>query len=271
METNKAFSICCAVLILLCNSRAVDCQTEGLTAQAIVAKMGAQYAQASSYQDTGVVMEGDSKEPILNFKTHFVRPQLFRFEWTKRNAPERVYVIWNDGQQAYSYYSWRDPMVEKEQDVGFAIAGATGISNGAAHTIPSLLMPDVGGTLLTELTNLFLVEEQRFEGEDCFVVKGADRDNSPVEMWISKRDFLLRQIKQRYDDGTFTWDIRREVKLNGPIAPETFSFIPPGPPPPPSSPAATSPKRVKICGLVFLPIAVICFLAIVNRKRRTNY
>ena len=38
-------------------SRAVECQSEPLTAQSIVDKMGAQYASASSYQDTGVVME----------------------------------------------------------------------------------------------------------------------------------------------------------------------------------------------------------------------
>lgn len=90
MSPNKPLGIFFTLLTLLFCNRAVNCQTKSITAQSIVEKMAAQYANASSYQDTGVVMDvkGESagqSETIIKFKTYFVRPHLFRFEWTDRD------------------------------------------------------------------------------------------------------------------------------------------------------------------------------------------
>jgi outer membrane lipoprotein-sorting protein len=264
MAIKRVLSIFFTLLTLLFFSRAVICQTDAVTAQSIVEKMGAQYANASSYQDTGVVLEGTSREPVLQFKTYFVRPQLFRFEWTDRspvNSEEQFNVVWSDGKQTQRYYSWDDSPVEKEEDIGFGIAGATGISRGAAHTVPSLLMEEVGGLRLTELTKLSLAGEETLAGEDCYIVRGFNRDGTPTDMWISKRDFLLRQLKQTYSDGAVAFDVRRDVKFNAPIPPETFSFTPP--PPKPKT-------RARVCGLAFLPIALIGYLALVRPRKRSH-
>lgn len=236
MLPNKYLTVFLILLVLLIYNRAVECQTRNITAQSIVEKMAAQYANASSYQDTGTVMyiKGeaiDQSKTVIRFKTYFVRPHFFRFEWMETSivaSDKSLSVIWNDGKQTYEYYSWDDPAVEKEEDLSLGIAGATGISRGSAHTIPALLMKGISGIRLTEMTNLSILGEESFEGEDCYIVRGYHPFNFPIDVWISKRDFLLRKTKEPNDDDrSYEVEIHRDVKLNRKIPPELFKFIPP--------------------------------------------
>lgn len=235
MLPNKILAVFCASLtLLICGGVGVS-QTKSITAQSIIEKMAAQYANASSYQDTGVVedVKGEGagqRETVKKFKTFFARPHFFRFEWTDRlpsTTEETLNVVWNDGKQTYSYYSWSDQGIEKKEYLSLGIAGATGISRGSAHVIPALLMEEVGGFRLTETSKLSLLGEEKFEGEDCYIVRGYHPHDFPIDMWISKRDFLLRKVKEPRDDGTYELDIRRDIILNGKIPGETFNYTPP--------------------------------------------
>jgi outer membrane lipoprotein-sorting protein len=213
----------------------IEYQNKDITAQSIVEKMATQYANASSYEDTGVVMDvkeetSGHSETVIKFKTYFVRPNFFRFEWTDRSvvtSEERLSVVWNNGKQTFRYYSWADPAVEEKENTGFGIASATGVSRGSAHTIPTLLMKEVGGFGLVELTNLSLLGEEHFEGEDCYILRGYHPQKFPINIWISKRDFLLRKTKEPEEDGSYKVEIHRHVKLDGKITPELFNFTPP--------------------------------------------
>lgn len=243
MSPNKIFTAFCASLTMLMYWGVGVSQTKTITAQSIVEKMAAQYANASSYQDTGVVEdvkgEGAGQSvTVIKFKTFFVRPHFFRFEWTDRSvvtSEERLNVVWNDGKQTYGYYSWDDAGIEKKEDLGLGIAGATGISRGSAHVIPALLMEEVGGFRLPETSNVSLLGEEKFEGEDCYIVRGYHPHNFPIDMWIGKRDFLLRKVKEPNEDGTYEVDIRRDIKLNGKIPAEIFNYTPPPPKPRPKT------------------------------------
>lgn len=235
MSPNKTLTVFCALLTLpVCVGTGVS-QNKGMSAQAIVEKMAAQYAQASSYQDTGVVEETGEwgkgqRETIIKFKTWFARPHFLRFEWTDRSvvtSKEHLSVVWNDGKRTYHYYSWDDPAVERDETISLGLAGATGISRGSAHTVPVLLMEEVSGFRLTEMSDLSLLGEEAFEGEDCHVVRGYHPHNFPIVMWIGKRDFLLRKTQQVDDDGTYEVEIRRDVKVNAKIPPEVFNYTPP--------------------------------------------
>jgi outer membrane lipoprotein-sorting protein len=235
MRLSKVLPVFFILLTLLICNRAVDCQVKSTTAKSIVRKMAAQYATASSYQDTGVVMDvkgeaASQSEIVIKFKTYFAHPHFFRFEWTARNivtSEEQLSVIWNDGKQTFAYYSWDDPAVEEKEDIGSGVAGATGVSRGSAHTVPALLMKEISGFRLIEMSKLSVLGEERFEGEDCYVVRGYHPFNFPIDMWISKRDFLLRKTKEASDDGSHQIEIHRDVKLNVKVPRETFNFIPP--------------------------------------------
>ena len=76
---------------------------------------------------------------------------------------------------------------------------------------------------MRDLTSL---GEERFEGEDCYVVRGAHPHHFNITMWIGKRDFLLRKTRKMNRDGSYAEEIRRGVILNGEIPPETFNYTP---------------------------------------------
>jgi hypothetical protein len=116
----------------------------------------------------------DDSNSTIHFCTHFRRPSLFRFEWTHafrdRYGRDRTTheLVMCDGKQVYT----RDHngTAEKQSSLSLAIAGATGISFGAAHTVPVMLIEEVGGFLLEELEEL-TVSERPFEGIHCYSIE----------------------------------------------------------------------------------------------------
>lgn len=194
--------------------------------------MAVQYSTAKSYQDIGIVQsvsatEKDTIEEINSFKTFFARPKHLRFEWEDKSEylPKSWHIVWSDGKDTFTY--WDSGHFEKEEDIGMGLAGATGISQGAAHTIPTLLLKEVGGFRLTEMERITLLREEQFEGENCFVVRGFHPFGFPIDLWISKKDFLLRKEREQNDNGTFNEEIRRNIKLNEVIPLKTFQYTPP--------------------------------------------
>jgi outer membrane lipoprotein-sorting protein len=194
------------------------------------------YAGCSSYQDTGVVEttfdETTSgrieKKP---FKTYFQRPTLFRFEWIDYSPYKdgRLNIVWSNGKEAFTY--WQPDRYEKEESLSMGIAGATGISSGAAHTLSRLLMEDImSGFALTDLTDLSIVGSEQFEGEWCYRISGKHPSGSLYELWIGKSDYLVRKLRRRSKFENFSTleeEIHRDIKINVPIARSVFNFKPP--------------------------------------------
>lgn len=236
-KTSVVFSLFFVVITVSASCRSAEQNSQSAepnVGEQVVAKMAKQYAGVRSYQDTGVVQTISSQpngqaevDEIIAFKTYFARPIQFRFEWIEDNYPPPNFnIIWSDGRETFTY--WEPNPVEKEEDISRGIAGATGVSRGSAHTVSVLLLEVVSGFRLTEMKNISLVREEQFEGEDCFVVRGFHPFGFPIDLWISKNDFLLRKTRER-DDETKSWDeeIRRNVKINEAIADEMFHYTPP--------------------------------------------
>lgn len=234
--TKSAFRLFVILISLACLCNLGFSQQRRMTAQAIVKRMAQRYASCLSYQDTGVVETthneaNSARVERMPFKTYFARPQFFRFEWIDYFPWKdgRKKIVWSDGNESYTY--WEPDTYEKEEELGLAIAGATGISRGAAHTVPRLLIADeVSGFGLTELTNLSIVGEERFEGELCYRITGKHPFGITYELWIGKRDFLLRKVREESKNKDYDKveeEIHRDIRLNEPIAVDVFNFKPP--------------------------------------------
>jgi len=223
------FSVLVALFTLLTGDVIVVSQTQAPAPQEIVKKMAERYAALSSYQDSGVV-ETVTEGPLarratdIGFKTHFTRPNKLRFEWLAYSAVSSIEknAVWSDGVKAFGFYSWEPDQVETKEDIGMAVAGATGVSQSSAHTVPELLISEIGGFSLTELTKLTLKKEEVFEGEDCYVIEGYHPNGEAWQLWIGKKDFLLRKFRKPSLKDEFAEEIHREIKVDGKIADETY-------------------------------------------------
>src|SRR5437016_6146406 len=119
-----------------------------MRAQEILLAMHLKYAAMRSYQDRGLVLRKFPNKPDADettFETFFRRPDRFRFEWTTHHPylglrHLRTYrVIWSNGTGAF-LYSDRDGKAEPQESLRMAVAGATGVSSCAAHTVSSMLL-----------------------------------------------------------------------------------------------------------------------------------
>jgi hypothetical protein len=165
----------------------------------IMEQLAKKYAGCQTYSDSGYVFkwgEGDEKgdEPELTFKTFFARPSKFRFEWQEG---DNFNIIWCDGIQSYSLYHW-DKKQENRESLSRAIAGATGVSSGAAHAVPALLISRVRATSnhLLRLKDCQVKGSDTLDGIDCHLIVGSAQRNSDTIILVSKTDFSLRRIRE---------------------------------------------------------------------------
>ncbi|HEY1899114.1 MAG TPA: hypothetical protein VGG49_04890 [Steroidobacteraceae bacterium] len=74
-----------------------------------------------------------------------------------------------------------------------AIAGATGISKGSAHTIGRLLLPDVEGLSVLDLMNPRFNPPAVIDGAICYSITAQLPKGGERELWIEQDTFLLRK------------------------------------------------------------------------------
>jgi outer membrane lipoprotein-sorting protein len=206
-----------------------------LTGKEILERMAKAYAGCKSYQDTGVVKtvfietERNWAEE-RPFTTTFVRPDRFRFEyWEKQGARhEGRYIVWRGGKQIRTWWDVR-PGVSKPPSLGRALAGATGVSGGSAHTIPSLLLPDeIGGRKLTDMTKATRIEDAKLGDFECFRVHG-DFAGNQMMLWIEKKTYLVRKIEEAEKSKDFRTleTTSYDPVIDGKVSEEVLDFKPP--------------------------------------------
>jgi hypothetical protein len=106
------------------------------------------------------------------------------------------YVFGRAGGQLYFYdqnYSGSQSL-ETPKSLEWAVAGATGISDGTAHTIASLLFPDVRGFRLSDLQRLRFRRTRVIDGVACIAISGLHPRGGRCTAWFGAQDLLLRRL-----------------------------------------------------------------------------
>ena len=213
---------------------AQETKPSAVTVRQVLNRMATAYKECKSYCDSGVVKtefftkkEGRSHGEEKPFKTAFIRPDRFRFEYSAHAGPAnmgpiRRYIVWRNAEQVKSYWDVQ-PKREGQKSLGLALAGATGVSGGSAHTIPALLMPDeVGGRKLTDMTEIERLEDAKLGDVNCFQIQGKFGGRDEV-VWIDQSSFLVRRIDSK---DTLGGDLRVETTTT--YEPEVNKDIPEG-------------------------------------------
>jgi outer membrane lipoprotein-sorting protein len=209
-------------------------EQESLKADQILERMETVYSTCKSYCDTGVVKTTFIKSDRnwteeRPFTTAFVRPDQFRYEFKCRKLFGNVsrYLIWRKGDDVRTWWDVR-PGVESTS-LDLAIAGATGVSGGSAHSIPRLLLPkEIDGRKATTIQNAKRIEDATLEGVECYRISGTVGD-SPTTLWIDKQSFLLIQIEEqtRFEDFRTEETTTYKPVVNGEVPEDLLLFDPP--------------------------------------------
>lgn len=192
------------------------------------------YQGLSSYQDEGfVVIHGKGQERLHRtaFETHFLRPSFFHFKFESPHpyAPlshvVTTCICGFDGARAYLWTMHYDapPKLKEYESVVLAVAGATGISSGSAHTIAQLLLDGFDERAFLSLANPVLGEDEVVEGMLCKSVRGQlPRAEIDVTLFIDTGTMTVRKLRTEFAE--FTSDeVRRNIRLNQPIERSVFS------------------------------------------------
>ncbi len=189
---------------LLCAASTSAQQTNGASAQQILERMLSTYAACKTYQDMGEVRavfldEKGKRTTLLPFSTAFVRPAAFRFEFRSRRGEEEwdQYIIWRQNDEVKSWWSIR-PGVITDRSFSMSVSGATGVSNKASLTVPSMLMPEeLRANPFKALTALKLLGEEKIGEQNVYKLEGLDFRGNPITFWVDQQRFVLLRVFEK--------------------------------------------------------------------------
>jgi hypothetical protein len=199
-----------------------------MSPEQILAAMAEVYAECGSYRDRGQVVtrfihDSNPFTTAQRFVTAFVRPDRFRFEYREE---DRRYIVWTDGEVVRTWWDV-GRRLDEPTSLGLALAGATGVSSGSAHTVPSLLMaPELGEWRLSYLEEVISLGDVRLDDITCYRLQGWDPPSEanpsadeeflrltgqpperevagPLTLWIDRGTFLLRRIEEQVQYETY--------------------------------------------------------------------
>ncbi len=164
----------------------------------------ARYRGLTGYSDRGFSQRlASHRRHVVTFKTAYLANDRFRFEFCSAHPYRKLGhlvsrdVVGTDGVGAYHYsidYGGK-PELERTESREMALAGATGISSGTAHTIGALLFEDVHGLRLAELRRPRFRQTRQFDGVPCLAVSGLHPwGRGRMTAWFGAEDLLLRRL-----------------------------------------------------------------------------
>jgi len=203
-----------------------------MDAQAVIEEMVQRYVAFRSYSDTGqVTFTHPNFVTKTPFSTHYSAPSLFRFDFRVPHPhPPLSHVVSQhavgfDGTKAYAIRKGFKSRVETDscESTGLAIAGAAGISCGAAITIGRLLFTDTGAVSLLEQIDAQFDEDSVLDDIDCYsIAVRYPNHQSRYEFHIEKGSFLLRKLLSKHGTSCFE-ESRMNIRINEPVEDELFA------------------------------------------------
>jgi outer membrane lipoprotein-sorting protein len=201
----------------------------------IIAKVAETYQAMKSYSSTGEIiteldmsqidpssipgMPQDEKlkdSPLMKaslqekqslkheFEIYMSRSGDYRIEWDQQiNALVNTHgVAWSKDKKYKVKMS--SPMMNQpemeQKDQMMNLATATGISGGAAHTVPALFY-HMDNEILNSLQNKELLDDETVDAVDCFVITGKLM-NQTMTLWIDKDRYVVLKRKQLIGENT---------------------------------------------------------------------
>jgi hypothetical protein len=199
----------------------------------LLEQVEATYASMKSYSDLGSVdqhLMPDDAVLRTNFSTLYARPNLFRFECSRRHPypPLRHlvtrHVVGFDGFGAYALRQEYDmpPTLQTRQDLSHAVSRVAGASSGSAHNIARLL-GQVHGLCMLDLLEPRLADDELVGGVPCHCVCALLPAGGERKVSFERNTLLLRRVQTHR--GKISLDeMHRVIRVNLPLDDALFNI-----------------------------------------------
>jgi hypothetical protein len=181
------------------------------------------YRRLLAYSDTGKSHRPHCRgERLCEFRTDYRADGNFRFEFETRHPYRRlnhlkstVVVGSHKGEPYFFDVSYSgEQTLEEPESLDLALAGATGISSGTAHTIGALLFAEAQGFTLLDLRRLRFRRDRVLDGVLCAAVSGLHPCGGRVTAWFGRNDLLLRRlVRSKFRSEELRTDVRTNHEL----------------------------------------------------------
>jgi len=176
---------------------------EDITPSEIFEKVKTAYKSMDTYKSQGTITSNiDTGEMKVNVETSFSiilkKPNLYLISWTQKNTAmpsmSQSGAVWSDGAQPYLYMGGMNAYSKMGSDE-LALGGATGISGGAAFTIPSLFLSvfKEQADPFSRLKDPWIEMTEKVGEEDCYVISGPSSISKKEVFWVSKTSYLIKK------------------------------------------------------------------------------
>jgi hypothetical protein len=188
---------------------ATICPAQSTQPAAIFDHVLAQYKSMNAYSSEGTITEdvnaGGVKTTLqTTFSIKMKKPNQYLITWNQINAVVPAFsqagAVWNQGSQPYLYMAGLKAYSKITGD-DFALGSATGISGGAAFTIPTLFLTTLKNypTPFSRLINPQIEAGERIDGDDCYVISGSSTVSKNESFWISKATYMIKKYSRSLD------------------------------------------------------------------------
>ena len=188
------------------NANSTSTDTE-LTAQDRLAASSSLYKSVRTYRDDGLLtqelsVQGRQIKSEMPFNTAFERGGRFRWQFRHSSSPgakpDQLYAIWTTDKKSFDSLWTLTGKLQTGQKLDMPLAGATGISGGAATAIIPLLHIDkdvsAWGLMTTDLLKPEDKGQEEVDKVKCWKINGkAKFGDTKVTLWIDG-DGLIRKI-----------------------------------------------------------------------------
>jgi outer membrane lipoprotein-sorting protein len=235
LKNSKFFPYTFCVFFLFYSSIVFAQDKTEVSINDIVTILKKNYESFVSYSDRGSLENPLSK---IDFETYFIRPDRFRFTWTKyitlnpgaKNRSDRVefkkrYSVLTDGIKTYwVVYAQNNGKAAYTQKNSLreAIVQATGISFGSIKMISSLFINNIYSKTLTSMHYKNKVREEIVADVVCYHIETLEQDGYLTEVWIDKENKIIKKIREKFPDGFSNTIIFNEIVVNSTINPSAF-------------------------------------------------
>ncbi len=176
---------------------------DDITPAEILEKAEAAYESMDTYKAKGTTVSdvdtgGMKVKMDTTFSMILKKPNLYLISWSQNNSAmpsaSQSGAVWSDGTQPFLYMESMNAYSKMDGD-DVALGGATGISGGAAFTIPALFLSAFKDqpAPFSRLQDPQIEMTEKVEGEDCYVIGGPSSISKKETFWISKKGYLIRK------------------------------------------------------------------------------